>query len=253
MNKTCIFCGSRVDSNEDVWPKWVIRLLRTSKDERVPMKTRRYKSPPKEWLTTHSALKAGVVCRTCNNGWMSRLETDVRLILSPMILGSAITLSGSQQERIVTWLTKAALIFDSMDKGEVFYDALDRHHFRKAIEPFPETYVWLGRYTTTCGIRSFSDHRTLLTKLSSGNSAKIHVLTWCIGQLVLQITSVKRLAHSDLAAKMDFQSIGPKLSDALVQAWPVNLLDVTWPPSLSFNDKERHLKALAARFGGDRS
>ena len=52
------------------------------------------------------------------------------------------------------------------------------------------------------------------TVLLRNNLAKSHVLTWCIGHLVLQIASVKRLEHNDLAANMHFQMIGPRLTDA---------------------------------------
>jgi hypothetical protein len=51
---------------------------------------------------------------------MSHLENDVKLILSPMVLGSPLTLTGSQQARITAWLAKTAMMYDSMDKGEVF-------------------------------------------------------------------------------------------------------------------------------------
>lgn len=253
MTKQCIFCGGRVNSKEDVWPKWMLKLLRKSDDEKVPMQTRRYKEAPKEWMTIDSALKVGNVCRGCNNGWMSRLENDVRPILSPMIVGTSGTVTASQQERIITWLTKTALMFDSLDKGEVFYDVLDRYHFRQTVTPFSDTYGWLGHYPSTSGIRSFADHRTLKTKLNSGNFAKIHVLTLSVGQLVLQIASVKKLEHNELTAQMEFQTIGPRLTDALIQVWPVKLRGVQWPPSLSFNDRERHLMILAYRFGGEKA
>ncbi len=80
---------------------------------------------------------------------------------------------------------------------------------------------------------------------------KTHVLTMCMGQLVLQITSIKRL-DGQLTPYTQLQTIGPLLTDALVQIWPWNLKGAQWPPSLSFNDRERHLKFLAYRFGGDR-
>ena len=128
MNKTCIFCNGRVDSNEDIWPKWVLRLLKKSHDERVPMRAQRYKEQPKEWPTKDSALKIGNVCQECNNGWMSRLEDQVKPILSPMILGKPVIVTPSQQERVTAWLTKCAMMFDSIDKGEVFSDVLDRQH-----------------------------------------------------------------------------------------------------------------------------
>ncbi len=251
MNKTCIFCNGRVDSKEDIWPKWVLRLLKKSREERVQMRAQRYKEQPRQWPTKDSALKIGNVCQECNNGWMSRLEGSVKAILSPMIIGTSVVLTVSQQERITAWLTKCAMMFDSMDKGDVFYDVLDRQHFKTNVAPYSDTAAWLGHYAGSMG-RAFADHRTLHTRLASGGSVKTHVLTMSIGQLVLQIVSVKRLEYFDLSPQIDLQTIGPRLTDALIQMWPLNFRDVSWPPPLSFNDGERHLRFFAYRFGGDK-
>jgi hypothetical protein len=59
------------------------------------MRTRRIHEEPREYMTANTALKVGNVCQRCNNGWMSHLENDVKLILSPMVLGSPLTLTGS--------------------------------------------------------------------------------------------------------------------------------------------------------------
>jgi hypothetical protein len=183
------------------------------------MRAQRYKEQPKEWRTKDSALKIGNVCQECNNGWMSRLEDHVKPILSPMILGKSVIVKPSQQERVAAWLTKCAMMFDSMDKGEVFYDVLDRHDFRKRAAPYSETAAWLGHYAGSMG-RAFADHRTLHTKFASGGSVKTHVLTMSIGQVVLQIVSIKRLEYLDLAPQTDLLTNGPQLTDALVQIWP---------------------------------
>ena len=37
MKKTCIFCGCRANTSEDVMPKWILRLLRKQERERVPI------------------------------------------------------------------------------------------------------------------------------------------------------------------------------------------------------------------------
>lgn len=250
MSKTCIFCDDRADSNEDVWPKWVLRLLRKSDTERVPMRTRRIHEEPREYMTADTALKVGNVCGRCNSGWMSQLENGIMPIFSPMVMGTSVSLTASQQTQIAVWLTKTAMMYDSMDKGEVFYDGLDRQHFRKSVSPLSDTYAWLGYYSENSSLRGSVFHQTLRISLSSGNSCKMHLLTMNIGCLIGQIASVKRLAHIDLATTIDFQTSGPNLTDALVQVWPVNLRDVEWPPALDINTDR--LKALAHRFGGEK-
>src|SRR5690349_7249775 len=127
MKKTCIFCARRADSDEDVIPKWITRLLRKHEGERVTMKTTRFGHEPHDQLTGETIQKVGNVCSNCNNGWMSRLEEDVKPILMPMMLGNPVTLTATQQERITTWMTKTAMMYESMATGEVLYDGLDRY------------------------------------------------------------------------------------------------------------------------------
>ena len=249
MSKACIFCGDRANSKEDVPPRWALRLLRKSVGEKVSMRAYRYGHSPRQWMTGDTATRIGTVCKGCNNGWMCRLEEEIKPIFTPMIFGEALTLPTVQQERIATWLTKCAMMFDSMDKGDVFYDRLDSLHFKRTVYPLCDTSVWLGQYKGEG--RSISDHRTLRTKLKSADSIKTHVLTMSMGQLVLQIASVKRIEYQELSPQIDLPLYGPSLTNATVQIWPMKLGDVSWPPALSFDDSERHLKLLVYRFGGD--
>ncbi|MER3424998.1 MAG: hypothetical protein C4293_18980 [Nitrospiraceae bacterium] len=57
------------------------------------MRTYGFGQPPKDRIVAHSAQKVGNVCATCNNGWMSRLEDDLKPILTPMIIGNSISLT----------------------------------------------------------------------------------------------------------------------------------------------------------------
>ena len=249
MSKACIFCGDRANSKEDVPPRWALRLLRKSAGEKVPIRTYRYGHSPRQWMTGDTATRIGTVCKGCNNGWMCRLEEEIKPIFLPMIFGVPARLTTAQQERITTWLTKCAMMLGSMGKGDVFYDGFDFLHFKKTIYPLCDTSVWLGHYKGMG--RSISDYRTLRTKLRSGGSIKTHVVTMSMGQLVLQFASVKRVEYQELLPQIDIPTFGPSLTSATVQIWPMKLRDVSWPPALSFDDSDRHLKLLVYRFGGD--
>lgn len=246
MNKTCIFCARRADSDEDVIPKWITRLLRKQERERVPMRTSRFGHGPHDQLAGESIQKVGSVCSQCNNGWMSRLEEDVKPILKPMIFGNSVTLMASQQEIIATWMTKCALMYESMATGEVFYNGLDRHHFMKTRSPLAATSVWFGQYTG--GIRIIADYRLLSRQQNPGGSVKILVLTLVLGNLALQLTTA-RWTH--MIPQIELPTMVLKdTKDLLVQLWPVNLLGVQWPPVCGFDDETNRIKYLVVRFGG---
>lgn len=246
MKKTCIFCARRADSDEDVIPKWIPRLLKQQERERVRMRTSRFGHEPHEQLTGESIQKVGNVCSTCNNGWMSRLEEDAKPIMMPMMLGNPLTLTASQQERVTTWMTKTAMMYESMATGEVLYNSLDRHHFMKTDSPLGATSVWLGQYTG--GIRVIADYRLLHRQQNAGGSVRILVLTLVLGKLVLQLTSAKWTQEMPC---IELPTMVLKdTNDLLVQLWPVNLVGVYWPPLYSFDDEKQRIKYLIVRFGG---
>jgi hypothetical protein len=246
MKKTCIFCARRADSDEDVIPKWIPRLLRKQEGERVPMRTSRFGHKPHEQLAGESIQKVGSVCDQCNNGWMSRLEEKVKPILKPMMLGNAVTLTAQQQERITTWMTKCAMMYESMATGEVFFNGLDRHHFWKTGSPLDSTAVWLGQYTG--GIRIIANYRLLSRQQNPGGSVKILVLTLVLGKLALQLTTAR---GTHVIPKIELPTMDlENTQDLLVQVWPMNLLGVKWPPLCSFDDEIKRIKYLVVRFGG---
>jgi hypothetical protein len=177
---------------------------------------------------------------------MSRLEEDVKPILTPMISGNSVSLTAKQQERLTTWLTKCAILYESMATGETFYDGLDRRHFMNTGTPGLSTSAWLGQYTG--GVRHIVDYRLLPRQQNPGGSVKILVLTLTIGRLALQLTSAK---WTEQVPQIDLTTVVLKdTRDLLVQVWPVNFLGVKWPPSCSFDDSQNRIKYLIVRFGG---
>jgi len=50
-------------------------------------------------------------CKSCNNGWMSRLEAASALILRPMIEGKQRDLDAADVAKVQAWATKTALNF----------------------------------------------------------------------------------------------------------------------------------------------
>lgn len=255
MTKQCIFCDSPVNTREHAWPRWLIKLLNATQESR-PMSLRRHDGTDAQWLAKNAPLRFKEVCATCNNEWMSDLESESIPIMTPMIRGEAITLNIKQQITVGAWATKCAMLFDAHDPGETFHDRLDCLHFRKSLTPsLDSTNIWLGRYNTSGSPHAFTEHRTFRTPLMrSGNLVKSHVHTMAFGFLVLQIVRFKRTVHESRAFKIHFQHVVNLPWDKLtVEIWPnaFELKAARWPPPLAFDDSIHHLQLLARRFGGD--
>jgi hypothetical protein len=110
MARACIFCGSRENLNrEDLWPKWLVETVtqdRPSEIERI------FGSDSTAHFYGGKWVKGRGVCEQCNGGWMSNLESKIKLILEPMIFDSSSVLDYVQQSAIAIWTLKTAMAFE---------------------------------------------------------------------------------------------------------------------------------------------
>ncbi len=108
-----MFCG-RNDikiTKEHVFPDWLNQLFDSSIkgiNESVTLDGRvvyRYES--KLFSRTIND-----VCETCNSGWMSNLENEVKPILTKMLRSKNIVLDKVKQRRLATWAYKTMLVMN---------------------------------------------------------------------------------------------------------------------------------------------
>ncbi len=118
MSNGCVFCGASGGatlSKEHVTPKWLLEHLELPEDDLL---FQGVASSATDDLTRspriHSTFNfvQGHVCRTCNNGWMSRLESTAKGIVTPLIDQdrSLASLSTQELEILVKWGVKTAYL-----------------------------------------------------------------------------------------------------------------------------------------------
>src|SRR5688572_8234996 len=122
MSKRCVFCGDTdvKFSNEHAWPNWIRSLFPAGHTAVF-----RFRRPTGEEPTVHRhhakgkrgqdmGLTVNVVCKVrCNEGWMDKLEEEVRPFLSSCIRnGSPVTFTPKQQSAVATWACKTAMVFE---------------------------------------------------------------------------------------------------------------------------------------------
>jgi hypothetical protein len=100
--RRCISCYSSGPlSNEDAWPLWLNEILELmvpdgAKANVLIETTRGFSTQIHDVPGIHPA-KNRKVCGQCNNGWMSQLESDVKPVLTPLILGQTCQLSAADR------------------------------------------------------------------------------------------------------------------------------------------------------------
>jgi hypothetical protein len=109
----CIFCGAtdRKMSNEHLWPQWIRRLLppeaqKTGVRYDFDTDAGRVRS----FETRLFELKVKDVCETCNSGWMSDYETNVRHWDTGMLQGRGRDLHETGQRSIAAWAVLKCLV-----------------------------------------------------------------------------------------------------------------------------------------------
>src|SRR5262245_58012723 len=105
MRRECAFCGSsdRKILGEHVWPNWIRNALHQP-PRRVAF--HRAGRTPIEWPTADMGVRLNDICRPCNSGWMERIESATRPILTPAIQGTGVELGAEDVRRLAVWSLK---------------------------------------------------------------------------------------------------------------------------------------------------
>jgi hypothetical protein len=110
----CVFCGAtdRKMSNEHLWPDWVRRLLPpgAQKDVVTYNFDTHDRGRVRSFSTTIFDLRVKDVCRPCNQGWMSRYETNVQAWVTGMLRGRGRHLHRTGQTVLAAWAVLKCLV-----------------------------------------------------------------------------------------------------------------------------------------------
>jgi len=116
--KQCIFCGGFGVTKEHVIPPWIGRALDGTSTHRVAISmdinlrelTLSTGTPPRTLQGHIFTRKVRGVCRSCNEGWLSRLEQHVRPMLVPLIADQQVVLTVDDQRTLACWVATTAMV-----------------------------------------------------------------------------------------------------------------------------------------------
>jgi len=94
----------------------------------------------------HKHFKPRVVCRSCNNEWMSRLETATKPTLRPLMLGEAQHLDRRNQTTLATWACMKNMVAEvSSPETRATYASDLLRMYTKQLPP-TRAIVWIGSH-----------------------------------------------------------------------------------------------------------
>lgn len=234
MASECIFCGVEEKlTKEHVWPKWLgTALARSPSSQHVFAEdgrtTREYSAPD---LT----LQARVVCASCNGGWMSRMESSAKALLTPMIaIGQPTALEPDDQRLVTAWATKTAMTMEMAQTADRAIPLAHRRHLWESKTAPGRVQAWLGARSSGHSLVRYDYQRTGETSASDGYGVML-----AVGGLFVYLLSLPMSAGGDLTANVGVR-LDPRgtLSDKLVRLTPPRRGAVVFPPPRALDDAE---------------
>lgn len=140
----CIFCESEDLSAEHFVADWVLRAFHRSRDTSNAIGGRFVGASELRIESGKPVSTAAVVCRHCNNTWMSQLDEAASRILKPVVRGEQDTLElgSADQSVIAAWAFKSVLVFDATQGKQSM--ATLRAPFAENVQAPPGCLVLLG-------------------------------------------------------------------------------------------------------------
>lgn len=110
--RVCIFCGSGNLTKEHVFPDWMSKVFpRTTTATHTEENNGKVEKTFQTRVFQHTAK---IVCGSCNSGWMGKLESSTKPILSKMLfsLNYSANLTKNEQAILSFWAQKTAMILN---------------------------------------------------------------------------------------------------------------------------------------------
>jgi hypothetical protein len=219
----CAFCPHSAKlTAEHIWSVWMRQLFsgRTFRFIKRDLEG----NIARVWKDDEIDIKAHVVCKACNEGWMSHLESQhAKTALTDLIIGDKeLIISHPQAQAIARFAFKTAVVVDHMKRdGNLFFPRTARHHFAKSLKIPRNVRIWFAGYLPMGSGNllpfwyedSFPD----------GHYLKLYVCTYAVGHFVFQLVAAEVKGITELRPRDSFE-------DLSIPLWPNLPSGIKWPP-----------------------
>ena len=202
--RPCIFCGRHGNkSKEHFYPEWLREFIATDGVHNSATTVTQLGNAPK--VLTGSSRRQGhlitkkfrVVCESCNNGWMSQIESAVKPILLAGVHGVELSLDREKQRNLAAWVCLKAMVCEHSDAKLASTPFVDRHAFYndRLIPEYFRLYIgahstnsvtWVYRHSAT-----ISFDRTTRPVLLDGLQRNVQTTTFILGRLLFHLLAAR--------------------------------------------------------------
>jgi hypothetical protein len=241
--RQCFFCSGDADTLEDAWPRWITNQFKSAHSSE--MQAERHGVRLRPWRTLQPGLTIRCVCRACNNGWMSQLETRSQHLLQPLLTGERCELGQADQAILARWALKTAMVLEALDGvPQRAYTGVQREQLRTDGAIPWRTTAWLAASADSSWFMSCKNRH-----LGAGTGKDIAgaSITMAFAHLVLQVLTIRVPRQVGPATHVTTDVRRGPWDQATIRIWPSQTTEINWPPPLGLNG-QTGFDALADRF-----
>lgn len=232
----CAFCLREAKlSGEHVWSDWICELF---PDIRVTFRKWHAGNPNvvNEWNAESMDHRVNVVCKPCNEGWMSDLEAKhASPAIKPLILSpNSVTLTTEQLVSISIFAFKTAVIGDHTERQKLpFFPALIRRKFANTLKLPIGFQVWIGCISESDPHHGVFRRHYWEAPTKARHGFQIYGTTWGVGRFVFQCTATRWRKRGDRRHMLPHLTQDHNWDSFAIPVWP--MLDgpfiAKWPPA----------------------
>lgn len=251
----CHFCGTvGTMTKEHLWPQWLSAdaivdaqqsTRRLGFDQNEPG---HYEELPTTVVHKDRSVltdRVRKICRTCNEGWMSRLEQTVRGPLELLTAASysfgRTALTREQVTLLAAWALKTSWMRELDQERKPIPTQAQRRHLMEQLRPPAYTTVWAAKYN---GVSNFAtklaqiETKDSRVPWSSASSRRVLLTALVFNGLVLLVRTDEDWGVPPTPVEPSIWHQLWPLTDAEPTAARPMLEALSWPPAMTADDAE---------------
>lgn len=241
----CIFCASSGNlSKEHLFPDWLKELFPRDKNATHSFGT----IDPYQGLITREpkiaqvpkqghigSRKLRIVCKSCNETWLSRLEEEVMPFLTHMIIGKNVGLTPATQKVLARWASKTVMVAERSRPRDDGISQTERTWLMDNETPPENWLVWIAGYNGTAWRElGLCQQRGALqeTPVRCAGTQRFYcaATTFAIGEVLFLVVNSSWNGIFDAFRNVD--------GNGLFRMWPPIERSIVWPPSDLLGDPQ---------------
>lgn len=230
----CFFCGTKPLTKEHILPDWIGRAIpewnTSSIMKHVPSTDGAHEFKVKSFNRSLLRNTVKATCASCNNGWMSHLESRIMHHLGRLLLGDAVLLAGPACDDFIRWSIKTHMMRTQWDPAGAPFPEAHRLAIKDGARIPPGWSLRVGRSPV------FDAYHRNWSATFRASDRPMHMVshtTLTLGSFILSVAYVsdsewepRFLEFADSASPANMVTIRPSVRPQIILAPPPIALSV---------------------------